>query len=223
MKYVHIATVLLLLSMAAFFGVGTYEVLKIAPEVNYTVQNVNRATYAIGAETATEERDLQAQTKDIHSLIVKGGATTDQATADLQTLQFVEGNLGKSAEGLNALLAHTDTSVNGQVLPQLTATLKDASASVDQMNARLVELQEPIHNLTVASASLALATPPILQNVSVTTSNVASTSASMAASAQDAKDVADHYRKVLTAPTTPIKATGEFIANWFARFLGSAL
>lgn len=223
MKYVHMATVVLLLSMAAFFGVGTYETLKIVPNLNDAIQNLNRATYAIGSETATEERDLQAQTKDVHVLIVRAGATMDEATFDLKSLQFVVNNLSQASSSLNDLVKHTDVSVNGQVLPQLTATLKDASAAVNQTNARLLELQEPIRNLTVASAAVTLATPPILKNVSITSSNVAATSVSMAASASDAKKVADHWEKVLMSPTTPIKAALGYIGHWTAVFLGSAL
>lgn len=222
-KALRIAEIILVLSMAAFFGVGTYEALRIAPVVRYTVENVNRATYAIGSETATEEKELRSQNQDIHSLIVKSGATMDAATANLQAMQFVVDNLDKTSAALRGLVLHTDRSVNGQVLPQLVVDLKSVNGVVAQMNSTMLQVQEPIRNLTLASAAVAHTTPAVMANVSTTSSNVAATSASMAASAKDAQDVADHWKRVLTRPTTPLKAGLKFVAHWFAWVVGAAI
>lgn len=127
------------LSIAAFFLWATWMLNDVAPQIRGEITDLNRVTLSVGG-TAAELRDAA---KDWRA----ASKSSEQLSA--QTLQVVQNtaqamaNLNSAAESLTALIQHTDSQINGTLLPQLAET-------VNQNDSRLTQLVEDTDATVVA-------------------------------------------------------------------------
>jgi ABC-type transporter Mla subunit MlaD len=148
------------------------------------VQNINKATYAIGTETATNEKNLRRQTKDIHQTIEGVNQLISQGTK-------VVSALGETVVSANALIGHTDTSINQKITPNIEMVLRGATEAEGTLNQQLVSLQKPIQNMSEAASAFARDTPPVMKNLQDTSLHFSQTTELIVGITGDIKKYAD--------------------------------
>jgi hypothetical protein len=119
------------------------------------------------------------------------------------------------------LIANSNTQVNGNILPQLNQNLISLNEGLKQVKPLLESAKNQINNPDIDKTVKNMADASVQVKESSIKFNA--TSGHVEKISADSEAVADHYKKVLTSPATPVKIIFQHIENWSARFLGALL
>lgn len=209
------AEIFFLLCAGAFLLTGAYlgyASRHVPSKVQDTIENVNRATYAIGSETATEEKLLQMQTRNMTTLFASARRTVDALHDEAVSLRA-------ATDAATRLVNATSDSLNYAALPLVASDLAKFGKIEDNANAQLTTLHATLASVNASARALSQAmivAPQIAQHLNATTANLDDTT-------HQGDVIAKHYARLVTRPTTFVRAAAMHIAHWFAVFLGSAL
>jgi len=178
----------------------TIAVRSITPKVTYTLENANRTI----RETAQTVANIRHATEEWEK------ASQAQAATATKT----EERAAKSLADLDALIQHTDSELNRQVLPALRAAI---AANSDQLAGLENQTNESMQHiaadadtitqqtaLVMQAAAKDLSDPSIqasLKNTEATTANMAAATASLDRTTQNL----EQYARRLTKPASMLK------------------
>lgn len=181
--------VVLLLAGIWLAGELAWTVHELRPNIAVTLENVDRTVIIAGAAAGNLERASRAWEQ----------ASKQQASETTRAMSSVSA----AAKQLTGFISRTDNSLNAELLPTLTDTVAKQNTALleteKQLQGNLSEMASTTQQLqTVLSHADERITDP---SIKLSLDNVAESSANLAASTKDVKQVLDKFRETyLKAP-----------------------
>jgi hypothetical protein len=188
---------------------GALTVHALRPHALVTLENIDRVTIVAGV-TASE--------------VQKGALAWQQASADQS--KYATRALGSSQAtlaSLQTLVRRTDASLNGSVLPSLAASLNEQNQALSGNQARLGANLDELKTTTkalrqmVEDADGQISSPDIkasLDNLTLSSKDMATGMANLAGVTKDAKDAADFELAQLKKPANFWLGVLKFVLNY---------
>ena len=147
------------------------------------------------------------------------------AAAQIRSVASFQKQAADALASVQALVAHTDNSLNSPAgtFASLDADLVNIGMVGRTLNQRLLDLQQPEEDFGVAMASVAKEVPPTAANLRRASANLNHTSRDFADMADSGDRIVHHFERVITKPTSAVKAGLGYAAHWMAWVLGSAI
>jgi hypothetical protein len=187
--------ILALLLLVVLIGEAAYTVHQMRPKVAVTVSNLDRTIIIVGAASG----DLE---KAARSWQAASQAQAQESTAILQESR-------STLAAVRQAVTNLDTSLNGSVLPSITKTVNEQSASLlatqEELRKNLAAMQAATTQLqkTLADADKTIADPQIevtLQNLADTSAQVKFSMEHLNGATSDVQQVADKFRDDFVKP-----------------------
>jgi hypothetical protein len=188
-------------ALILLLGEAAWTLHRLRPKLEVTVSNIDRATIAAGAAAGNVEKASRAWEK---SSMEQSSKTTAAMSA-----------VSVSAERLSTFVSRTDASVNSDLLPALTLSIRQQNASLLQSQEGL---QDNLKEMLKATQSLrkdlddadrTISGPELketLQNTADASKNAVVVTQNLAATTADVREGVHYEVRQLEAPVTKVRA-----------------
>lgn len=181
----------------------------------------------------TQIVDLQPMIRDAHVTVLEAGLTlknlreASQSWKDATTSQTLMttramSNVAAAAEQLSTFVSKTDTSVNSQLLPTLSQSIREQNSALLSTQAALQANLQDIAKATMQAQQVLVDADKQVSNPAIQESleHVAHATAEADASLVTVHKGLDYEYKQLTAPVSKVKAAALIAARFAGRFFG---
>lgn len=187
-------------------GEGAYTVHVARSKVLATLTDADRATVIIAGAATNVEKASRAWQQ----------ASTDQSAQTTLAMS----NVSAAAENLSTFISKTDNSLNSDILPSLSTSIREQNASLLKSQQSLQENLAQLSTATIqvqatlATADKVLGDPRIPESLQ----NIADGTKHLANSTADVQTVADKFASDFTKPKNRIVAYVKGIADLGSKF-----
>ena len=204
----EVVEIVALLALIALCVIIAYYALKTAPRVRQTVEDLDRSVIIIGATATNLEKASRVWQQ----------ASQDQASVTSKAMS----NVSAAAAAVTSLAFHTDSSINSNLIPSLTATVRD-------QNAQLVETQHELQKQLAGVGAVTASTQQMIVDADVQIKNpdIAATFKSVAVTTDQAAKTMTKVQEGVTyevneimKPVKKVKVALEFAATIIGKLLG---
>lgn len=204
----EVVQIVALLAIIALCAIIAYYALKTAPRVGQTVEDLDRSVIIIGATATNLEKASRVWQQ----------ASQDQASVTSKAMS----NVSAAAAAVTSLALHTDSSINSNLIPSLTATVSD-------QNAQLVETQRELQKQLAGVGAVTASTQRMIADADTQVKNpdIAATFKSVATTTNEAAGTmtsihrgVDYEVSELMKPISKVKAVALAVLKAAGIFFG---
>jgi len=207
--------ILALFALIALCVIIAYYVLRTAPRIEQTVEDLDRSTIIAGAMAT----NLEKASRTWETSSKQQASDTTEA---MQRTSEAMSSVSAAAKQLSSFISRTDDSVNSALLPALTKTITDQNAQLGETQSKLQASLVQIAAATASTQQMIADADAEVKNpdIAATFKNVATTTSEAAGTMTSVHKAVDYEVSELMKPISKVKAVALAVIKALGIFFG---